>query len=1354
MNFLTLVERKLILAMLCLIMNVANAQLRDPFTHLNLSSNTTGFFIPQSFNTVRMPDAHSDTTAIDASQCAALFMSMGRASLDSTHVLTDFSGFRERKDSVAHSAGCYSLALMDLRYDDFRSTALSDGSMYREDGHFYHAPGCSQSPCLEKESFVLWVDAPHIQSRVYRFVLNEGCVLSNYDTPADSILIDFDDGMGWRTLAVGVVHEVDYGYGNRNRTVRCRLFRQGRLVKHAGCILKDNDEYDVCDEPSMLFPGSPPWPSSSDNPWDVEISSDGEWVRGRAYTLLSGDGVFDKPFVFVEGIDFGLDRDGHPIHEWYRHGTFGWCEFASGFQDPDVNDDIVYGYDDLRLMPQLLEAIRAEGYDVVLVDFYDGADWLQDNSLLVQHVIRLCNEYKVGNEPLVIAGASMGGVLTRHALRSMELNGEEHCTRLWISMDAPHEGAHIPLALQHAIRFSEENGQEQAQLFKQRYLLRPAARQMLDAQVFNDSYEFDEWYNGLRAMGYPQECRSIAFSNGVSNGTGLAYSNDELMNWECDFWGLTHSKMLLLPESGDPYNSQSLPSFPLMAHFRLPPPLGESIGGGLIYSLGGLLIELFDAIDIQEEFVYTFAGTVNRDYAPGGKRNTVQTFALALNAALSELESAMNDADICDEISPLHYNPDHAFVLSGSAVGLQLEDPYSNVSDYLWQHPEENYFDEVWFAQNQNENHTELTQQKLDEVLDEVLTPNASALGAVLTGSSANHGVFNFGRPEYPYLRSVHVHQQGRLHINAMMDTHYDGVSDYLSTQFHYEVNTMPCSQAHVLVSHNGLLSIGDATEEYRTGKLTIGRDCRLTIGNGGVLKVFPGSTLVVEEGGVLEVLPGGSLQAISGSIEIREGGVFRFAGVQGTHTYHTLVLSGNDARLILSGGELRIETQTTVMTDINVEATGSLEVSDGTESLLSMGMHAELILRGHGIDDLIVRINNGASLRNGSGTHGTLAFMNGLVDLTYYGTIQMESEMRGSKVHFYASDLWEAEGSEVWKWNGAPVFEGCLFEHVDLRTYSCKLMMNECDFIGPNAGLEAFEGVYSLMSCRFDKARCISNELWALSVISDCLFTNDAVLFDWSNQELRIQRSVFSNGSMSAIEKTEGALSLKCCDFSSSGTVIIQQASLDMSSLLFGGTNTFRNVSDCVQLIEASGLFLEEGGNDFSGCSHTIFEGTYDTTCVQNSCQFQLSANHNHWGFGSNSLSNALGLVLPSSTMIRVYASGTAVCSGFESGNSCDLQLTDAGPIAPVECLQAGKQLISQPQEVQSHWHDVLNGLQPATESCTIRWFDGAGRLVMQTQLAEGDFLSSDDYNTASGFYLLEMISANDRYTLRRVIE
>jgi len=50
-------------------------------------------------------------------------------------------------------------------------------------------------------------------------------------------------------------------------------------------------------------------------------------------------------------------------------------------------------------------------------------------------------------------------------------------------MDAPHKGAHIPLSLQYAIRFSADHGEEQAQLFRERYLLRPAAMQMLDVQV-------------------------------------------------------------------------------------------------------------------------------------------------------------------------------------------------------------------------------------------------------------------------------------------------------------------------------------------------------------------------------------------------------------------------------------------------------------------------------------------------------------------------------------------------------------------------------------------------------------------------------------------------------------------------------------------------------------------------------------------------------------------------------------------------------------------------------------------------------------------------------------------------------
>src|SRR5690606_10315673 len=63
--------------------------------------------------------------------------------------------------------------------------------------------------------------------------------------------------------------------------------------------------------------------------------------------------------------------------------------------------------------------------------------------------------------PFVLIGHSMGGVIGRYALRYMETPAyitwsgaykpeRMHNTRLFISLDAPHQGANIPLALQHS----------------------------------------------------------------------------------------------------------------------------------------------------------------------------------------------------------------------------------------------------------------------------------------------------------------------------------------------------------------------------------------------------------------------------------------------------------------------------------------------------------------------------------------------------------------------------------------------------------------------------------------------------------------------------------------------------------------------------------------------------------------------------------------------------------------------------------------------------------------------------------------------------------------------------------------
>jgi PGAP1-like protein len=93
-----------------------------------------------------------------------------------------------------------------------------------------------------------------------------------------------------------------------------------------------------------------------------------------------------------------------------------------------------------------------ESYDFIFVDFSNGTDYIQRNSLLLQEVIRRVNQVKapIGTKLYknVVVGASMGGLVARHALASMEKQGENHCTHTYVSFDSPQKGANIPLSIQ------------------------------------------------------------------------------------------------------------------------------------------------------------------------------------------------------------------------------------------------------------------------------------------------------------------------------------------------------------------------------------------------------------------------------------------------------------------------------------------------------------------------------------------------------------------------------------------------------------------------------------------------------------------------------------------------------------------------------------------------------------------------------------------------------------------------------------------------------------------------------------------------------------------------------------------
>src|SRR4030095_5111747 len=131
---------------------------------------------------------------------------------------------------------------------------------------------------------------------------------------------------------------------------------------------------------------------------------------------------------------------------------------------------------------------RSKCYDIVILNFPTyinefgntvdgGADYIERNAFVLIKLIKKLNQELKENdrsEQLVIVGPSMGGIISRYALAYMEKNNMPHRTRLWISFDAPHNGANVPIGAQKYVEFFAGNGIKEAQETLQKKLNTPA----------------------------------------------------------------------------------------------------------------------------------------------------------------------------------------------------------------------------------------------------------------------------------------------------------------------------------------------------------------------------------------------------------------------------------------------------------------------------------------------------------------------------------------------------------------------------------------------------------------------------------------------------------------------------------------------------------------------------------------------------------------------------------------------------------------------------------------------------------------------------------------------------------------
>ena len=406
------------------------------------------------------------------------------------------------------------------------------------------------------------------------------------------------------------------------------------------------------------------------------------------------DGVLDKPIILVDGFDPSDTRDIPAMYNLLSDGN-----------------------------QNLADTLRDEGYDFVLLNFPvytrasdnvvvdGGVDYIQRNAMILTELIDTINNQKVGSEELVIIGPSMGGLISRYALRYMEQNSLDHQTRLYVSWDTPHQGANILIGFQYLFNYiAIQTNDQQLMDGVNASLKSPASKEMLvdhflghlqsgsdfeqdpnlllpvGAPNFRDAFQ-----NEIDAMGFPQQVRNISVSNGSGIGITTGSPGVNVINNTFDVAANTTSDVII---NFTPVASQSMVVTDVITRF-----FGVPIA---TYTAESQSTSVSDGLDAS----------------PGGKYDIASfTNATQGNPILQDFITNLNQSEFCfiPTISSLAINNENNWYASPD-IGNTHNSPF-----------------DAWYVPNANEDHVTLTQANINFVLPEIRNQVVGVVGNVLT---------------------------------------------------------------------------------------------------------------------------------------------------------------------------------------------------------------------------------------------------------------------------------------------------------------------------------------------------------------------------------------------------------------------------------------------------------------------------------------------------------------------------------------------------------------------------------------------------------------------------------------------
>jgi len=487
----------------------------------------------------------TDSTYVDATRLKQIYNT-----LLSSRIRNVSSGFVtpqqfEQNWQTARNSEHIVLSGVHFKYGKFADDALSNNKLTYSNGKFYdrYTNGVWQNPYEIKDVFAIASPVKVHKGLNVKVQLPSNLFYTNHFNLTKSqpnIQIDLNDGQGFRSLPMGQTNQVvEANYTTAG--VKTWTFKL-QLVD--GTILQSYTKIKVESVvPTLAYDHNP---KSAGNRYTTTITAntpyEGAYGSAKITIDLANNGI-QKPLIIAEGFDVGTLLNPENVGGEYSYEDFRSSVFEGG--------------NELR---SLVWSNSDKEYDIIYIDWDNGVDYMQRNAYVLQAVIEYVNSQKANNplaEQNVVLGQSMGGVIARYTLAHMEQNNVDHDTRLFISHDAPQQGANVPVAFQFLYRHLTNQyittsqtlfgGAITIPIIENNFnastylsiLDTPASRQLLaNFSTLNysiDNNVHDDFFNELKSKGlpgsggYPINTRNIAISNGSECGSTQDFNAGDLL---------------------------------------------------------------------------------------------------------------------------------------------------------------------------------------------------------------------------------------------------------------------------------------------------------------------------------------------------------------------------------------------------------------------------------------------------------------------------------------------------------------------------------------------------------------------------------------------------------------------------------------------------------------------------------------------------------------------------------------------------------------------------------------------------------------------------------------------------------